>query len=162
ARFCGNCGISLNTGALAGAAVARPEAAGGTEARPPSQFGERRHLTVLFCDLIGSTELAAQLDPEEWHATIAAYHRSVAETVSRFGGRVAKFLGDGVMAYFGYPEAHDNDAERAARAGLAMLEAISKLHQETGTEFEQSTRPRLSARVGIDSGRVVVSTDGAT
>jgi class 3 adenylate cyclase/tetratricopeptide (TPR) repeat protein len=162
ARFCGNCGISLNTAALAGAAVEGPEAAGGTEARPPAQFGERRHLTVLFCDLIGSTELAAQLDPEEWHATIAAYHRSVAETVSRFGGRVAKFLGDGVMAYFGYPEAHDNDAERAARAGLAMLEAISKLHQETGTEFEQSTRPRLSARVGIDSGRVVVSTDTAT
>jgi class 3 adenylate cyclase/tetratricopeptide (TPR) repeat protein len=141
--------------------VERPEAAAGTEARPHSQFGERRHLTVLFCDLMGSTELAAQLDPEEWHETVAAYHRSVAETVSRFGGRVAKFLGDGVMAYFGYPEAHENDAERAARAGLAMIEAISKLHQATGTEFKQS-RPKLSARVGIDSGRVVVSTDAGT
>jgi class 3 adenylate cyclase/tetratricopeptide (TPR) repeat protein len=141
--------------------VERPEAAGGTEARPHSQFGERRHLTVLFCDLMGSTELAAQLDPEEWHETVAAYHGSVAETVSRFGGRVAKFLGDGVMAYFGYPEAHENDAERAARAGLAMIEAISKLHQATSTEFKQS-RPKLSARVGIDSGRVVVSTDAGT
>jgi class 3 adenylate cyclase/tetratricopeptide (TPR) repeat protein len=161
ARFCGNCGTPLNSAAPGKPAVERPEAAGGTEARPHSQFGERRHLTVLFCDLMGSTELAAQLDPEEWHETVAAYHRSVAETVSRFGGRVAKFLGDGVMAYFGYPEAHENDAERAARAGLAMIEAISKLHQATSTEFKQS-RPKLSARVGIDSGRVVVSTDAGT
>jgi hypothetical protein len=104
---------------------------------------------VLFCDLVGSTEIAAQLDPEEWREVVAGYHRAAAEAVSRYGGHVAKYLGDGVMAYFGWPEAHDNDAERAARAGLAILDAISKLN-------EHPKRPKLAARVGIDSGAVVV------
>ena len=89
-----------------------------------SGAGERRHLTVLFCDLVGSTEIAARLDPEEWREMVAGYHRAAAEAITRFGGHVAKYLGDGVMAYFGWPEAHDNDGERAARAGLAILEAI--------------------------------------
>ena len=111
--------------------------------------GERRHLTVLFCDLVGSTEIASRLDPEEWRETIASYHAAASETISRFGGHVAKYLGDGIMAYFGWPAAHDNDAERAARAGLAMLEAIARLN-------EQPSRPKLSARVGMDSGTVVV------
>jgi class 3 adenylate cyclase len=111
--------------------------------------GERRHLSVLFCDLVGSTEMAARLDPEEWRETVAGYHRVAAEAITRFGGHVAKYLGDGVMAFFGYPEAHDNDAERAARAGLAILDAIAELN-------EQSGRRKLSARVGIDSGAVVV------
>ncbi|MBV8056495.1 MAG: AAA family ATPase [Deltaproteobacteria bacterium] len=114
-----------------------------------SAGGERRHLTVLFCDLVGSTEIAARLHPEEWRETVAAYHRAAAEAISRFGGHVAKYLGDGVMAFFGYPEAHDNDAERAARAGLETLDAISKLGDQPG-------RPKLAARVGIDSGAVVV------
>ncbi|MBV8054080.1 MAG: AAA family ATPase, partial [Deltaproteobacteria bacterium] len=114
-----------------------------------SADGERRHLTVLFCDLVGSTEIAARLDPEEWREVVAAYHRAAAEAITRFGGHVAKYLGDGVMAFFGYPEAHDNDAERAARAGLAMLDAIAKLGGQAGC-------PKLTARVGIDSGAVVV------
>ena len=92
--------------------------------------GERRHLTVLFCDLVGSTEIAAQLDPEEWRAIVADYHRAAADAIERFGGYVAQYLGDGVMAYFGWPEAHDNDAERAARAGLAILDAIVKLNEQ--------------------------------
>jgi class 3 adenylate cyclase/tetratricopeptide (TPR) repeat protein len=104
---------------------------------------------VLFCDLVGSTQIAAQVDPEEWRETVASYHRAAAEAITRFGGHVAKYLGDGVMAFFGYPEAHDNDAERATRAGLAILDAISKLN-------EQATRPKLSARIGIHSGAVVV------
>jgi class 3 adenylate cyclase len=70
---------------------------------------------VLFCDLAGSTAIAAQLDPEEWRATVGGYHRAAAEAITQFGGHVAKYLGDGVMAFFGYPEAHDDDAERAAR-----------------------------------------------
>ena len=111
--------------------------------------GERRHLTVLFCDLVGSTEIASHLDPEEWREIVAGYHRAAAQAIERFGGHVAQYLGDGVMAYFGWPEAHDNDAERAARAGLAILDAISKLN-------EHPTHPKLSARVGIDSGAVVV------
>jgi class 3 adenylate cyclase len=75
---------------------------------------------VLFCDLVGSTGIATQLDPEEWGETVDGYHRVAAEAITRFGGHVAKYLGDGVMAFFGYPEAHDNDAERA---GLARLSA---------------------------------------
>jgi class 3 adenylate cyclase len=78
--------------------------------------GERRHLTVLFCDLVGSTEIASHLDPEEWREIVASYHRVAAQAIERFDGHVAQYLGDGVMAYFGYPEAHDNDAERAAPA----------------------------------------------
>jgi len=122
---------------------------GMAEPRGSSLTGERRHLTVLFCDLVNSTSLAAQLDPEEWREIVADYHRAAAQAIERFGGHVAQYLGDGVMAYFGYPEAHDNDAERAARAGLAILDAISNLNQ-------LSTRPELSARIGIDSGAVVV------
>jgi class 3 adenylate cyclase/tetratricopeptide (TPR) repeat protein len=114
-----------------------------------SGAGERRHLTVLFCDLVGSTEIAGRLDPEEWRETVADYHRATTEVINRYGGHVAKYLGDGVMAFFGYPEAHDNDAERAARAGLELLDAISKLGDQPG-------RPKLAARVGIDSGAVVV------
>jgi class 3 adenylate cyclase len=114
-----------------------------------SASAERRHLTVLFCDLVGSTEIAGQLDPEEWREMVANYHRAAAEAITRFGGHVAKYLGDGVMAYFGWPEAHDNDGERAARAGLAILETVPKLNHD-------STRPKLTARVGIDSGAVVV------
>jgi len=104
---------------------------------------------VLFCDLVGSTEIAARLDPEEWREIIADYHRATAQATERFGGHVAQYFGDGVMAYFGWPQAYDNNAERAARAGLAILDAISKLN-------EHPTRPKLSARVGIDSGAVVI------
>jgi class 3 adenylate cyclase len=137
-------------------AVERPEN------RSQSRAGERRHLTVLFCDLVGSTEIAARLDPEEWQQTVAAYHRAAADAIGRFGGHVAKYLGDGVMAYFGYPEAHDNDAERAARAGLAILDTISKLNERSGTGFSLSSSIRLSARVGIDSGAVVVGVGAGT
>src|SRR5712671_5521987 len=121
ARFCAQCAAPLD-----GAAPIRAEA-------EPSDglTGERRHLTVLFCDLVGSTAIAAQLDPEEWRETVGGYQRAAAEAMTRFGGHVAKYLGDGVMAFFGYPEAHDNDAERAARAGLAILDAISKLNEQT-------------------------------
>ena len=104
---------------------------------------------MLFCDLVGSTEIASHLDPEEWREIVAEYHRAAAQAIERFGGHVAQYLGDGVMAYFGCPEAHDNDAERAVRAGLAILDAISKLN-------EHRHAPELSARVGIDSGAVVV------
>jgi class 3 adenylate cyclase len=104
---------------------------------------------VLFCDLVGSTGIATRLDPEQWRETVAGYYREAAEAITRFDGHVAKYLGDGVMAYFGWPAAHDNDAERAARAGLAILDAIAKLNEEPG-------HAKLSARVGIDSGTVVI------
>src|SRR6202049_4434147 len=138
ARFCAQCAAPLN-----GAPIHE-------EAKPLDvPAGERRHLTVLFCDLVGSTAIAAQLDPEEWRETVAGYHRAAAEAITRFDGHVAKYLGDGVMAYFGWPAAHDNDAERAARAGLAILDAIAKLNEQPG-------HAKLSARVGVDSGLVVI------
>jgi len=139
AKFCSQCGAPLDAPAERGA---------GSETRERDLAGERRHLTVLFCDLVGSTEIAARLDPEEWREIVASYHRAATEAINRFGGYVAQYQGDGVMAYFGWPEAHDNNAERAARAGLAILEAVSKLNVQT--------TPKLSARVGIDSGAVVV------
>ena len=142
ARFCQECGVGLTAPDQAPVPETSP-------VQPREVAGERRHLTVLFCDLVGSTSVAAQLDPEEWRETVAGYHRTAAEAITRFGGHVAKYLGDGVMAFFGYPEAHDNDAERAARAGLAIIDAIAKLNEQPG-------RPKLAARVGIHSGTVVV------
>src|SRR5438876_449474 len=127
-KFCGECGSALLD--AAGSAVVadtakRDRASGGVPEVPNGRKGERRHLTVLFCDLVGSTEIAARLDPEEWREIVADYHRAAAQAIERFGGHVAQYLGDGVMAYFGWPAAHDNDAERAARAGLAILEGVS-------------------------------------
>jgi class 3 adenylate cyclase len=130
AKFCSQCATPLTEQA------SLPVAGPATTPAPQTELGdrglsaERRHLTVLFCDLVGSTEIAARLDPEEWRETVAGYHRATAETITRYGGHVAKYLGDGVMAFFGYPEVHDNDAERAARAGLAMLDAIAKLNEQ--------------------------------
>src|SRR5436309_188543 len=140
-RFCGECGTAL--GRLSSTKTEQPQQAA------VSIAGERRHLTVMFCDLVGSTEIAARLDPEEWRELVASYHSAAAEAITRFGGHVAKYLGDGVMAFFGYPEAHDDDAERAARAGFAILDAMSKLN-------ERPAHAKLSARLGIDSGAVVV------
>jgi class 3 adenylate cyclase len=104
---------------------------------------------------VDSTSIAARLDPEEWRAVVADYHRAAAQAIERFGGHVAQYLGDGVMAYFGWPEAHDNDAERAARAGLALLDAVSMVNQ-------RRVSPELSARVGIDSGTVVVASSAGS
>src|ERR1700751_4839789 len=88
---------------------------------------ERRQVTVMFSDLVGSTALSARMDPEDLREVISAYQKSVAETVLRFGGFVAKYMGDGVLVYFGYPQAHEDDAERAVRAGLELVVAISDL-----------------------------------
>jgi class 3 adenylate cyclase len=107
---------------------------------------ERRQLTVMFCDLVGSTPLSARYDPEDLREIVGAYHRCVGETVGRYSGFVAKYFGDGVLVYFGYPEAHEDDAERAVRAGLAVIDAVGHL----------ATPERLNVRLGIASGLVVV------
>ena len=86
---------------------------------------ERRHVTVMFSDLVGSTALSARMDPEDLREVISAYQKCVAETVRRFGGFVAKYMGDGVLVYFGYPQAHEDDAERAVRAGLALIASVA-------------------------------------
>jgi SAM (Sterile alpha motif) domain-containing protein/adenylate/guanylate cyclase family protein len=96
----------------------------------PEPQAERRRLTVMFCDLVGSTGLSARLDPEDLREVIRGYHRAVADTVARFAGFVAKYMGDDVLAYFGYPQAHEDDAERAVRAGLGVIEAVGRLDVE--------------------------------
>jgi class 3 adenylate cyclase len=118
-------------------------------APPPASaepVGERRHVTVMFSDLVGSTALSARMDPEDLREVISTYQKCVAETVRRFDGFVAKYLGDGVLVYFGYPQAHEDDAERAVRAGLELVASVSAL---------KSPSP-LQTRVGIATGLVVV------
>jgi class 3 adenylate cyclase len=109
-------------------------------------IAERRQVTVMFSDLVGSTALSARMDPEDLREVISAYQKCVAETVQRFDGFVAKYMGDGVLVYFGYPQAHEDDAERAVRAGLDLIQAVSSL---------KSSDP-LQPRVGIATGLVVV------
>ena len=114
--------------------------------RLASSTAERRQLTVMFCDLVGSTPLSARLDPEDLRGIIGAYHRCATEIVEAFGGFVARYMGDGVLVYFGYPQAHEDDAERATRCGLALVDRVSALNQAE----------ELHARVGIATGLVVV------
>jgi class 3 adenylate cyclase/tetratricopeptide (TPR) repeat protein len=115
-----------------------------------SAHGERRQLTVMFADLVGSTELAARADPEDVRDVMRAYQDTCADIIARYDGYLAKFLGDGVLAYFGYPHAHEDAAERAVRAARGILEAIGRLAPRSGH--------RLSVRIGIATGMVVVST----
>ena len=107
---------------------------------------ERRQVTVMFSDLVGSTALCGRMDPEDLREVISAYQNCVGETVHRFGGFVAKYMGDGVLIYFGYPQAHEDDAERAVRAGLELVAGVASL----------KTRTQLQTRVGIATGLVVV------
>src|SRR3984893_509056 len=113
---------------------------------PARVDAERRQLTVMFCDLVGSTALSTRHDPEDLRELIGDYHRAVSKTVGRFDGFVAKYMGDGVLVYFGYPQAHEEDAERAVRAGLAVIEAVGQL----------PAREDLSVRLGIATGLAVV------
>ena len=114
--------------------------------RAAGNSAERRQLTVMFCDLVGSTALSTRLDPEDLREVIAAYHTCVAGVVTRSGGYVAKYMGDGVLIYFGYPEAHEADVENAVRASLGLIEAVAHLFQ--GGQHQ--------VRVGIATGLVVV------
>jgi len=133
--------------AISGLATAETSAAPfASTGATPHDAAERRQLTVMFCDLVGSTALSARLDPEDLRRIIGAYHRGVTEIVEGFGGFVARYMGDGVLVYFGYPRAHEDDAERATRCGLALVDRVPQLVQ--GEEFQ--------ARVGIATGLVVV------
>jgi class 3 adenylate cyclase len=131
---------SLSTAPPAAAVMAAPR-----DASAPAG-AERRQLTVMFCDLVGSTPLSARIDPEDLRGIIGAYHRCVTEIVEGFGGFVARYMGDGVLVYFGYPQAHEDDAERATRCGLVLVDRVPQLDQAE----------KLHARVGIATGLVVV------
>ena len=132
-------------GELTGAAAATHKPATGT-APDAQDAAERRQIAVMFSDLVGSTALSAQMDPEDLREVILAYQKCVTETVQRFDGFVARYMGDGVLAYFGYPRAHEDDAERAIRAGLELITAVSGLKSSAS----------LQTRVGIATGLVVV------
>jgi len=133
--------------AISGLAAAEPLAAPSVSTGASSRAdAERRQLTVMFCDLVGSTPLSALLDPENLRGIIGAYHRCLAEIVEDFSGFVARYMGNGVLVYFGYPKAHEDDAERATRGGLVLVDRVSQLDQAE----------ELHARVGIATGLVVV------
>ena len=118
--------------------------------------GERRYLTVMFCDLVGSTGISAQLDAEEWRDLVSAYLDAASAAVTEMGGHVAKKLGDGILALFGYPVAHENDTERAARAALSIQRALAELNRK----YIGSGKPELTARIGLETGSAVVDSAG--
>ena len=147
-RFCGDCGQALPAApqrAIAGARSAVPKAGA-------PGVAERRQLTVMFCDLVGSTALATRLDPEDWQALVRSYHGAAAAAVTPFEGHVAQLLGDGALVYFGYPRAHEDDAQRAVRASLEVIAALAALKLQNGLA--------LQTRIGIATGRVVVGAIG--
>ena len=124
-----------------------PQRLSAAQAEPkPQDSAERRQVTVMFSDLVGSTALSTRMDPEDLREVISAYQKCVTEIVRRFGGFVAKYMGDGVLIYFGYPQAHEDDAERAVRAGLETVAAVAAL----------KTPVALQTRLGIATGLVVV------
>src|SRR5919199_6325650 len=125
-------------------------------ATPPSPDAERRQLTVLFCDLVDSTILSTQLDPEDLRAVVRAYQDTCAKVIARFEGHIAQYLGDGLLVYFGYPRAHEDDAQRAVRAGLGIVEALGQLN----TRLAQERGVHLAVRLGIHTGLVVVGEVG--
>src|SRR5262249_55187940 len=150
-KFCGGCGARLPTVAPASGA---PTPTPAPDAAAPA--GERRQLTVLFCDLVGSTPLSQQLDAEEWRDVIAQYQQAASGAVRRYGGHVALKLGDGLLIYFGWPTAREDDPERAVRAGLAIVDALGPLN----ATLAAADGPRLAVRIGLHTGPVVIADDG--
>src|SRR5438552_2141325 len=144
-KFCTKCGASL-------------AAPGGSEREPPpsSAAAERRQLTVMFCDVVGSTAVSSVLDPEEMRELIRAYQHACTAVIARFEGHVAQYLGDGLLVYFGYPQAHEDDPSRAVRAALEIVEAIERSNVRPRPDVDE----RLAVRVGIHTGLVVVGEMG--
>src|SRR5438270_120264 len=132
-----------------------PQGQPSTRAAPPPD-AERRQLSLLFCDLVDSTKLSSQLDPEEYREVVRAYQQVCSEVITRFDGHIAQLLGDGLLVYFGYPQAHEDDAQRAVRAGLGMLAAMGDLN----SRLRRKQGIRLALRIGIHTGLVVVGQMG--
>jgi class 3 adenylate cyclase/tetratricopeptide (TPR) repeat protein len=158
-KFCGECGTALR--------VASPSVPPKFQERPAqirpntaSPEAERRQLTVMFCDLVGSTPLAEKLDPEELRQVILAYQQTCAEQIRRFEGYLARYVGDGLLVYFGYPQAHEDDAQRAIRAGLGMVAALPELNNQLQQTMKILRDFPLRARIGIHTGLVVVGDMG--
>lgn len=150
AKFCGDCGASLATAASADVKQARDTSA------PPVPEAERRQLTVMFCDLVGSTALAERLDPEELREVLAQYQDTCGDVIHHYDGHIARYVGDGLLVYFGYPQAHEDDAQRAVRTGLSIVEAIRDLEAKIA-----DPHVNLSVRIGITTGLVVAGDVGS-
>src|SRR5262245_34615773 len=132
-----------------------------TQAVPPptaphTPEAERRQLTVMFCDLVESTQLSGRLDPEEYRDVVRAYQTACTEVIQRYDGHIAQLLGDGLLVYFGYPQAHEDDAQRAVRTGLGILDAMGDLQ----THLQQDKGIQLAIRIGVHTGLVVVGEMG--
>jgi class 3 adenylate cyclase len=123
---------------------------------PPTPEAERRQLTVMFCDLVDSTRLSSQLDPEDWRDVVRQYQRVCTDVIQRYEGHIAQLLGDGLLIYFGYPQAHEDDAKRAVRTGLGILDAMGDLNKG----LQQTRGIQLAIRMGIHTGLVVVGDMG--
>src|SRR5262245_21783250 len=122
----------------------------------PPPDAERRQLTVMFCDLVDSTKLSSQLDPEDYREVVRAYQTACTEVIQRYDGHIAQLLGDGLLVYFGYPQAHEDDAQRAVRTGLGILDTMGDLNQG----LQQDKGIQLALRLGIHTGLVVVGEMG--
>ncbi len=163
-KFCGQCGAAL-TGQTSAPQINSNDSQSiqpaATSASPSGQKildGERRHLTVMFCDLAGSTSLSERLDPEELRTVVSAYQEACATAIARFDGYIAQYLGDGILVYFGYPQAHEDDAQRAVRSGLMIVEEMQQLNARLQREIDANIS--LAVRVGIHTGLVVVGKMG--
>src|SRR5215813_3995705 len=164
-------GLSWTGDTTSGQAVAPPpvqstpqpvvQAQPATQVEPlspaPSPDAERRQLTVMFCDLVDSTKLSSQLDPEDWRDVVRAYQLVCTEVIQRYDGHIAQLLGDGLLIYFGYPHAHEDDAQRAVRTGLGILAAMEALNNR----IEQDKGIGLALRLGVHTGLVVVGEMGS-
>jgi len=144
AKFCGGCGKPVGETA--------PPALASMPAPPRADNAERRQLTVMFCDLVGSTALSTGMDPEDLRDVIALYQSRCSAAVRRYDGFVAKYMGDGILVYFGYPRAHEDEAERSVRAGLDIVEAMAGLN----AAIPRPPGVELAVRIGIATGPVIV------
>lgn len=163
-NFCGNCGNRLRPETTEPVtATAELVAAGyGRRASDDASSAERRQLTVMFCDLVGSTALSLRLDPEELREVVRAYQVACAEAIERFGGYIAQYLGDGILAYFGYPVAHEDEGDRAVRAALAAIQAVEGLAAAMAIPGRAVLPPgiELAVRIGVHTGEVVIGEMG--
>src|SRR2546425_4825178 len=163
AKFCGECGTALK-GQPSAPALRDQSAEQGLPATPRAAVpraaeAERRQLTVMFCDLVGSTALSAQLDPEELREVVRLYQETCTTVIQRYAGHIAQHLGDGLLVYFGYPVAHEDDAVRAVRAGVEIIAALEKRGSGDG---EQEKPRAVQARIGIHTGLAVIGEIGSS
>src|SRR5262244_1199586 len=165
AKFCGECGTTLGAEGKRPAAKSRkrtgaPRARKATQ--PAAPKAERRQLTVMFCDLVGSTALSEQLDPEELREVVRAYQETCTTLIQRYDGHIAQHLGDGLLVYFGYPLAHEDDAQRAVRTGLEILAGLPPLNARLPPTIRARLPHPLQVRIGVHTGVVVVGEIGST